>query len=172
MKKTCVYLFIIVWWVLLFAGIPSCNPIDYHNKECRWIADLSQPGRDLLIRGRCLDRIKNDLEGLIKAVNGSDRDPESFRTPPGTEPLGPPKLKLLRFESDLVVVEVINAVSLTQRMGSTGADAFLAEATFTLTEFPGAEAVEFRFPEGDHAAPGTFTRADFLDRWEPLENRD
>jgi hypothetical protein len=38
---------------------------------------------------------------------------------------------------------------------------FLAEATFALTEIEGIKAVNFNFQEGDHAAPGTYTRNDF-----------
>jgi hypothetical protein len=39
--------------------------------------------------------------------------------------------------------------------------AYLAEATFSLTEFKEIEEVEFIFQEGDHAQPGIYTRERF-----------
>ncbi len=149
--------------------IPTSTP-DYQNPAYHWTADLSQPGQDLLVRGHKIDQIRDNLDQLIYALNGSDLDPESFRTPEDQESPGLPKLMLIKVQGNQAVVEIINARYLTQRMGSTGADAFLAEATFTITEHPRIDTVYFHFEEGDHARPGLYTREDFTDRWIPQEN--
>jgi hypothetical protein len=65
----------------------------------------------------------------------------------------------------VVNVEVINDEYLTQRMGSTGADEFLAVATFTLTEYDHIKFVNFIFELGDHASPGLYSREYFLKNW-------
>lgn len=149
--------------------IPTSGP-DYQDESYRWTADLSQNGEDLLLRGEKIDRISENLDQLIFALNGSDLDPESFRTPEGQNPIGLPRLKLIEIQGNQARVEVINAQYLTQRMGSTGADAFLAEATFTITEHSEIESVYFLFEEGDHAQPGLYNRETFLGHWTPVEN--
>jgi len=50
-------------------------------------------------------------------------------------------------------------------MGSTGAEEFLAAATFTLTEYDNIKAVNFIFEGGDHAEPGIYSRETFLNNW-------
>jgi hypothetical protein len=50
---------------------------------------------------------------------------------------------------------------LTQDRGSSGAQDYLAEVTFTLTENPGIKSVNFIFQAGDHAMPGTYSRENF-----------
>ena len=50
---------------------------------------------------------------------------------------------------------------LTQRIGSTGAENFMATTTFTLTEMRGIKYVSYDFTEGDHASPGVYSRKDF-----------
>ena len=144
---------------------------DYESDDYTWSASLDAGGHDLLVRGVKIDTIRKDLRGLIRALNKSDKDPESFRTPKGSEPLGLPKLKLAGIKGHVVSVEVINDEFLTQRMGTTGAETFLAVATFTLTEHEGIEGVNFIFTEGDHAAPGLYTRETFLekDHWKIME---
>lgn len=74
---------------------------------------------------------------------------------------GPPSVRLLQVRAGTARVEVIGADYLGERMGTTGADAWLAAATFTLTEIPGVKFVELLFEEGSHAAPGIYTRASF-----------
>jgi len=166
--KTIPLLILILTAVLVGCSLlPDSRP-DYQDPAYRWSADFSQPGEDLLVRGQKMDRIKDNLDQLIFALNGSDLDPENFRTPLGQEPLGLPKLKLIDVQGNQALVEVINAPYLTQRMGSTGADIFLAEATFTLTEHPEIEWVLFQFKEGDHATPGLYSRDNFTDHWLPV----
>ena len=155
--------------LLLFLVIKLKTPRYYESKDYTWYSEIGLKDRDLLIRGEKLDRIKNDINKLIYAINGSDKDPELFRTPEGKEPLGPPKLRLIGIEGQVVSVEVINDEYLTQRMGTTGAAEFLVTATFTLTEYDNIKFVDFIFEEGDHAFPGLYSREGFLRTWKVIE---
>jgi len=122
----------------------------------------SSAGTEALVRGGKIDAIRNDVKKLVAALNGTDKDPGSFRTQKDQEPNDPPKVKLLNVNDHTATVEIINAEYLTQRMGSSGAQAYLASVTFTLTENPQIEKVNFMFEEGDHAMPGTYARRDFM----------
>jgi hypothetical protein len=136
---------------------------DYSDKEFRWYSNITDEG-DFLVRGARVDSIRNDLNKLIAAVNQTRDDPESLRAL-RVDQEARPVLKLRSREGQVVHVEVINAEHLTQRMGSLGAQEFLATATFTLTEFDGVDAVRFVFEPGDHAMPGVYTRESFLENW-------
>ncbi len=67
-------------------------------------------------------------------------------------------LKLIRISHDTLFVEIKNSNVLTQQMGTTGAHAFMSTTTFILTELDGINYVDYYFPEGDHARPGTYSR--------------
>jgi hypothetical protein len=137
----------------------------YKNKEYTWYVASGANDGNLLIRGAKIDKIKNDLDKLTYALNKSKKDPETFRTPENKEPTDPPKLKIKGIKENVVNVEVINGEYLTQRMGSSGADEFMAAATFTLTEYDHIKGVNFIFKVGDHATPGLYSREYFLKDW-------
>ena len=124
-----------------------------------------------MVRGRNIDQIKDDPGKLISALNGSDREPESFRTPEDREPDDPPKVKLGKIEKGTAFVEVINAEYLTQRMGTSGAQDYLASVTYTLTENPGIKVIHFVFDEGDHATPGEYTRDSFPGSYKVVDGK-
>ena len=131
-------------------------------RDSIWHVEVdSSTGTEVLVRGRNTDAIRNDVNKLVAALNGTDRVPGTFRTQGDRESDGPPNVKLLNVTNDTASVEVINAEYLTQRMGSSGAQAYLASVTFTLTENPQIKKVNFIFEEGDHAMPGTYSREDF-----------
>ena len=71
------------------------------------------------------------------------------------------KLEFVSIKMDTAYVRINDAKYLTQTIGSSGAQVYFAEATFALTDIKGVKAVNFAFPEGDHAAPGTYTRENF-----------
>ncbi len=70
-------------------------------------------------------------------------------------------LKLDGMKKDTMQVSISNADFLTEQLGSTGAEVYLAEATFALTELKGVHVVYFSFKEGDHAGPRAYSRKDF-----------
>lgn len=69
--------------------------------------------------------------------------------------------KFVRQSTDTVFVKIPEATYLTQSGGNMGAEIFMAEATYSFTQIPGVNFVNFDFQEGDHATPGTFKRGDF-----------
>ena len=71
------------------------------------------------------------------------------------------KLDLVKAGTDTIQLKIDDATMLTQQMGSTGAEAYLAELTYSLTELKGVKAINISFDEGDHAMPGVYTRDDF-----------
>lgn len=71
------------------------------------------------------------------------------------------KLQQLYLSSDTLFLKIPDAKFLTQQMGSTGAQSYLGELTYNLTEIPGIHYIDLNFAEGDHANPGTFSRTDF-----------
>ena len=87
-----------------------------------------------------------DLNDIISSINKKYQDI---------------KLNLIKAGRDTIELKIDDAKQLTQGMGSTGAEAYLAEVTYSLTELKGVKAVKIDFEEGDHAMPGTYTRADF-----------
>jgi hypothetical protein len=72
-------------------------------------------------------------------------------------------LDFIKVSNDTVYLKIPDATFLTQQMGSTGASMYMAGAVYNLTELPGIKYVNLDFEEGDHAAPGTFTRESFKD---------
>jgi hypothetical protein len=151
--------------ILLIVIIKLTGEDYYKNKEYTWYVASGVNEGNLLIKGAKIDKIKNDLNKLTYALNKSIKDPETFRTPENKEPTDPPKLKIKGIKENVVTVEVINSEYLTQRMGSTGADEFMAAATFTLTEYDHIKSVNFIFAAGDHATPGLYSRGYFLKYW-------
>jgi spore germination protein GerM len=70
-------------------------------------------------------------------------------------------LDIVKTSNDTVFLKIPDATYLTQQMGSSGADMYLAGVIYNLTELPGIKYINLDFEEGDHAAPGTFTRDSF-----------
>ena len=73
-----------------------------------------------------------------------------------------PGLALEGIEGDAVVVSLARAEVVTEQMGSTGGQCYLAGVTFSLTSVEGIDHVRFEFKEGSHGAPGRYDRADFI----------
>jgi hypothetical protein len=74
------------------------------------------------------------------------------------------RLDFVKISQDTIFVKIKDSQFLTQRMGSSGADDYMTTSTFTLTELKDIKYVNYDFEEGDHAAPGTYSRQYFLDR--------
>lgn len=74
------------------------------------------------------------------------------------------QLGFVHTSNDTVYIKIPEATYLTQQMGSTGSMIYLAQVVYNLTEIPGTRYVNLDFEEGDHAAPGTFSRESFNDQ--------
>lgn len=64
-------------------------------------------------------------------------------------------------KGDTVFIKINDASYLTQGSGSMGAEIYMAEVTYSFTQIPDVDFVNFDFITGDHASPGTFKREDF-----------
>jgi hypothetical protein len=73
------------------------------------------------------------------------------------------KLQFEKTSNDTVFVSIPNSVHLTERMGSAGASGYIAAATYSLTELKNIRYINYQFKEGDHLAPGTYSRESFKD---------
>jgi hypothetical protein len=71
------------------------------------------------------------------------------------------RLEWVKQEGTKAFVKIEDASYLTSESGTEGANAYMAEVTFSLTELQGINEVNFDFAEGDHARPGAYTREDF-----------
>jgi hypothetical protein len=126
------------------------------------VQETTKDGVDLLVRGARVDEVKGDLKRLVAELNRVTML-EWGRGATVGDGVGPPVLVLREVHAGVAHVEVADAEFLTQRMGTTGAHYYLTAATFTLTESPDVRTVDFMFEEGDHAAPGVYTRESFKD---------
>ena len=91
---------------------------------------------------------------LVEAINDRFRELNPMYESPG--------LALEGIEGDAVVVSLARAEVVTEQMGSTGAQCYMAGVTFSLTSVEGVDHVRFEFKEGSHGAPGRYDRADFV----------
>jgi len=140
------------------------NDLTALNKDHTWYVEYdATTSRDLLVRGSKLRGLKGDINKIIIALNKSTFEAESAGVQGAGVPLEPPKLRLQNVAEGIAHVEIISAEYLTQRMGTSGAQNYLAAATYSLTEANGVRGVDFIFPEGDHAAPGVYNRESFKD---------
>ena len=72
------------------------------------------------------------------------------------------RLQFIKTSNDSIFIKISKSDYLTEQMGSSGADAYLAEVTYNLTEIKDINYVDIRFKEGDHASPGVYSRIDFV----------
>jgi len=126
-----------------------------------WRAEYDSEGAARLIRGKRIQDIRAEMSKLISALNRSVEKSELSHVT-GDQVLSEfPKLTLRKIEPPTVVVEIVNDKYLSEAMGSSGAQDYLAVATYTLTESPGIRSVEFVFQPGEHAMPGVYSRESF-----------
>lgn len=71
------------------------------------------------------------------------------------------KLEFNKQSGDTLFLRIPDATFLTQQMGSSGPEVYMAEVVYNCTELPGIKFITLDFKEGDHAEPGTFNRESF-----------
>lgn len=71
------------------------------------------------------------------------------------------QVQLDKVSNDTIFVSIPNSTYLTQQTGSSGPESYIAELTYNLTEIKDVHYVTLQFKKGDHAEPGTFSRANF-----------
>jgi hypothetical protein len=126
----------------------------------------------LILTLSCTRKAPKTLEAKvidkIHELNGTDKEPETFAAPEDDPQfyLYPPKLKLIKISADTVYLTVINSSYLTQSMGTAGAEDYIVKSGVSLLEIDGINYVDFSFTMGDHAYPGTFSKAGYQAREE------
>jgi hypothetical protein len=71
------------------------------------------------------------------------------------------KLVLVKTSNDTLYVSIPDSEYLGQRMGSAGAQAYMASTTYNLTELKNIKYVNYDMEAGDHASPGIYSRKSF-----------
>jgi hypothetical protein len=147
--------------IFIVISVLKKNEAVVYNENYIWHAEVDPSGFDMLVRGDQIDRIRKDVHKLINALNKTEKESESSRTEGDAMKTELPQVRLQKIEHRTADVEIVNDQYLTENMGSEGAQDYLAEVTFTLTENPDIAAVNFIFNAGDHAMPGLYTRESF-----------
>lgn len=73
------------------------------------------------------------------------------------------KIEKVKIGHDTLYTEINNSQYLTEQLGSSGAEFYLAEAVTNLTSVKGVKYVNIHFNEGSHASPGVWSLHDFSD---------
>lgn len=116
------------------------------QKAVSWSADFTKEGKLFLKAGAAIPPDSLNTNYILNFLNSTYPD---IRMEPVSQ------------YHDTLVVKIPNSRYLTQQMGSSGAQTYLAEATYNLTEIPGIKHITILFKAGDHASPDTYSRSDF-----------
>lgn len=119
------------------------------NKDSHyfWSSDADSPKGLEMIKSRPLPTDSLTQTNIIKLLN------EAYPEIP---------LSFIKVSNDSIFLKINKSNYLTEQLGSSGADAYIAEVTYNLTELKGINFVSISFKEGDHASPGTYSRTDFV----------
>lgn len=70
-------------------------------------------------------------------------------------------LEEVKISNDTIYTAIKDATHLTEQMGTTGAEVYLADVVLNLTAVPGIKYVNIQLEEGSHMQPGVWSLADF-----------
>ena len=112
-----------------------------------WSSDAESPKGLLMIKSRQLPTDSLTEANMIQLLN--EAYPEI-------------QLSFIKVSNDSIFLKIKKSSYLTEQLGSSGADAYIAEVTYNLTELKGINFVNISFKEGDHASPDTYSRTDFV----------
>lgn len=147
---------LLLFFFILFA-LRSCRNKD--KKED--ITDVPETATTNDLWSLSYDSTQHNL--IIKTLRPFDRDTLQVATVVNflNKQYTSVPLSYLRTQSDTIFTEITDSDTLTQQMGSMGADQYLKSATYLLTDLKNIHYVSFLFPEGDHAEPGVYKREDW-----------
>lgn len=72
------------------------------------------------------------------------------------------QFELIKISNDTANIKIENSDYLTQQCGTAGANSYIANVVYNLSEFKNIKLVNFDFELGDHAVPGVYSRKDFV----------
>jgi hypothetical protein len=125
-----------------FYTIDTNRIADYY-----WISVFDTiKNQEYLKRGKMLDSISKSPNELINILN--------FR---------PSKCKIeyVNIDEDTLKIRILDDEYLTEQMGTSGVDCYMAETIFTLTENDLIKFIRFEMDYGTHAGPGLYSRKDY-----------
>ena len=73
------------------------------------------------------------------------------------------QLEKVKLSNDTLYTRIKNADFLTEQMGSSGSEQYIAQAVLNLTSANGVKYVRIDFEMGSHAMPGVWSKEDFKD---------
>jgi hypothetical protein len=73
------------------------------------------------------------------------------------------KLEMVRLSNDTLYTQIREANVLTEQMGSSGSEQYIAQAVLNLTSARGVKYVRIDFEEGSHAMPDVWSKENFKD---------
>jgi hypothetical protein len=131
----------------------ECYTLDYNDKNLRWFTDYDTiNGFEYVAKGTLVDEIGSSPYHMIQILN--TRPTEC-------------KIELDSISNDTINIKISNDEFLTEQMGSCGANCFLGETVYSLTDNELIKYVKIDMNEGSHASPGVYNRTDF---WELVNN--
>jgi hypothetical protein len=160
MKKLALQLF---WFVVLFnSSCTSDNSKTSEKQNAEESTALADLGKTLVVpwtvelndSTHMMEITRNPEASMVNLTPNDMVDAINLKYPQI-------KLESVKQDGKRIYLKIENSYFLTRESGTEGASAYLAEVTFSFTEFKGIEEVEFVFQEGDHARPGVYTRENF-----------
>lgn len=116
------------------------------NDSPVWKVEQGMEGKEKLIKPQTIILDTLSSSTLVQMIN--DNFPDI-------------KLELVKVSHDTLYVKIPESLKLTDQIGDTGAENYLASVTFTLTETKNIKFINFNFIGGEHAMPGVFSRENF-----------
>jgi len=122
----------------------------FSNSSPIWKVEFDKKGTEYLVRGDSIKYYSKNVKLLIEELNKRKQV----------------KAKFIKISKSVVYVKILNTTTLTQKLGTDGANSYLAILVFTLTEYSGHKKVYIDFKEGDHGGkPGLRDRSYFKDKF-------
>ncbi len=131
---------------LVSSGTRSDSSTSIVNRPLIWTVDQENLNGEKLIKPADVRLDTFSANHLIQLINNNF--PEVH-------------LDLVKISHDTMYVNIPDSKALSENMGNTGAQNYMASATYTLTELKNVKFVNFNMKEGDHAGPGVLSRNDF-----------
>lgn len=126
---------------------PDSETVEEKSTEPLWDYDVE---KDIPVKKEKTESEDRNIQELLQTVNLQYKDKV--------------KLDFVKLGHDTLFLKIENADHFARESGSLGAQAILSTIIFTLTESDSIHYVDLDFEEGDHAAPGTYTRDQFKQR--------
>ena len=125
----------------------SCNLDTCRIEDYYWNAVFdTTTNREYLIRGKMLDLISKSPNKLIGILNMRKSKC---------------KIDKIGLENDTIKIRILEDEYLTEQMGTSGADCYIGETIYTLTENELIKFVRIEMEHGSHASPGIYSRNDY-----------